>query len=160
MAKRQVFYSFHYANDAMRVQQVRNIGMIEGNTPVNANDWESVKKKGDTAIQEWIDISMKNRSCVVVLVGSETANRKWIKYEIKKAWEDKKGLLGIYIHNLKDPKTGTCKQGANPFDIFTVGKIKMSELVKCYNPKPTDAYNDIKNNIEAWIEKAIVDRKE
>jgi len=29
MAKRQVFYSFHYANDVMRVQQIRNIGMIE-----------------------------------------------------------------------------------------------------------------------------------
>ena len=29
MAKRQVFYSFHYANDVMRVQQIRTIGMIE-----------------------------------------------------------------------------------------------------------------------------------
>ena len=34
--KRQVFYSFHYDNDAMRVQQVRNIGALEGNTPVSA----------------------------------------------------------------------------------------------------------------------------
>ena len=42
MAKRQVFYSFHYANDAMRVQQIRNIGMIEGNTPVSPNEWDLV----------------------------------------------------------------------------------------------------------------------
>lgn len=159
MAKRQVFYSFHYANDAMRVQQVRNIGVIEGNTPVSANDWETVKKKGDKGIQEWIDNNMKNRSCVVVLVGSETSSRKWIKYEIKKAWSDGKGLLGIYIHNLKDPNTGTCKQGANPFDNFTVGDKKLSSLVKCYNPKPSDAYNDIKNNISDWIETAIASRK-
>ena len=37
MAKRQVFYSFHYANDVMRVQQIRNIGMVEGNSPVSPN---------------------------------------------------------------------------------------------------------------------------
>lgn len=159
MAKRQVFHSFHYANDAMRVQQVRNIGMIEGNTPVSVNDWETVKRKGDKGIQEWIDNHMNNRSCVVVLVGSETSNRKWIKYEIKKAWNDGKGLLGIYIHNLKDPNTGTCKQGANPFDNFTVGDKKLSSLVKCYNPNPSDAYNDIKDNISNWIEAAIASRK-
>jgi hypothetical protein len=159
MTKRQVFYSFHYDNDAMRVQQVRNIGAIEGNAPASANDWETVKKKGDTGIQAWIDSSMKNRSCVVVLVGSETANRKWVKYEIKKAWSDGKGLFGIYIHNLKDPNYGSCKQGANPFDNFTVGDKKLSLFVKCYNPKATDAYNDIKNNISNWIETAIAARQ-
>ena len=104
-----------------------------------------------------IDNNMKNRSCVVVLVGNATANRKWIEYEITKARDDGKGLLGIYIHNLKDPNTGTCNQGANPFAGFTVGEKKLSELVKCYNPKSTDAYNDIKNNIANWIEDAIED---
>ena len=28
--KRQVFFSFHYANDVWRVGQIRNIGTIEG----------------------------------------------------------------------------------------------------------------------------------
>lgn len=44
---RKVFYSFHYDNDCWRTQQVRNIGMIEGNKPLTANDWEEVKKGGD-----------------------------------------------------------------------------------------------------------------
>lgn len=34
------------------------------------------------------------------LIVSQTANRKWINYEIGKAWDDKKELLGIYIHRL------------------------------------------------------------
>lgn len=38
--KRQVFYSFHFDNDAMRAQQIRNIGMIEGSEPVSPNNWE------------------------------------------------------------------------------------------------------------------------
>jgi len=155
MAKRQVFYSFHYDNDVMRVQLVRNIGAIEENTPVSPSEWEEVKKKGDASIQKWIDDAMQNRSCVVVLVGSETASRKWVKYEITKAWKNGKGLLGIYIHNIKDPKKGTCKQGANPFEQFTVEGKKLSDLVKCYNPKATDAYNDIVENIADWIETAI-----
>ena len=91
--------SFHFGNDVMRVQQIRNIGALEGNEPVSVNTWEKVKRKGKASIEKWIDDNMKYRSCVVVLVGEDTANRPWIKHEIKKAWKDGKGLFGIYIHN-------------------------------------------------------------
>jgi hypothetical protein len=47
MVKRQVFYSFHFGNDVMRVQQIRNIDVLEGNTPSTANEWESIKKNGN-----------------------------------------------------------------------------------------------------------------
>jgi len=156
MAKKSVFYSFHFDNDVMRVQQIRNIGVIEGNEPVSANAWEDVKKKGDSAVEKWIDDNMKYRSCVVVLVGKDTANRKWVKYEITKAWKDKKGLVGIYIHNIKCPRNGTCSPGSNPFEQFTFDDgSKLSTVVKCYNPDPGDAYNSIANNIERWIDEAI-----
>lgn len=159
MAKRQVFYSFHFDNDVMRVQQIRNMGVIEGNTPVSANNWEEIKRKGDAAVEKWIDDNMSYRSCVIVLVGEETASRPWVKYEIKKAWNDGKGLLGIYIHNINCPRNGKCNMGPNPFDQFTFNDgSKLSSVVKCYNPKSTDAYNDIKNNIENWIEAAIKQR--
>ena len=46
MAKRQVFYSFHYGNDSWRASQVRNIGVLEGNSPVSSNDREEAKRKG------------------------------------------------------------------------------------------------------------------
>lgn len=161
MAKRQIFYSFHFDNDVMRVQQIRNIGALEGNEPVSVNEWEKVKKGGDSSIEKWIDENMKHKSCVVVLIGTETANRPWVRYEIEKAWNDGKGLLGIYIHNLKCPRNGTCKQGPNPFDTFTFvnSDKKLSSVVKCYNPKSNDAYNDIATNMEDWIENAINSRK-
>lgn len=159
MAKRQIFYSFHFGNDVMRVQQIRNIGALEDNKPVSPNEWEEVKKKGDAGIKKWIDDNMSYRSCVVVLIGEDTANRPWVKYEIEKAWNDKKGVLGIYIHNLNCPRNGTCYKGANPFDSFTFkdGR-KLSSVVKCYNPKSTDAYNDIADNFEDWVEEAIAAR--
>ena len=55
MAKRQIFYSFHYDNDVFRVQQIRNIGTLENNEPVSPNDWETVKRGGETSIKKWID---------------------------------------------------------------------------------------------------------
>lgn len=103
MIKRKVFYSFHYENDVFRAAQIRNIGTIEGNEPVSENDWEEVKREGDEAIKKWIDKNMQNRTCLIVLVGSDTANRPWVQYEIKHAWERKMGIFGIYIHNIKDP---------------------------------------------------------
>lgn len=159
MAKRQIFYSFHYDNDVFRVQQIRNIGSLEDNKPVSTNEWEQVKRGGDEAIQRWIDDNMRNKSCLIVLIGTETSNRKWVRYEIEKAWNDGRGVLGIFIHNLKCPKGGTCRQGTNPFEQFTLkdGR-KLSNVVSCYNPTSHDAYNYIKNNLEYWIEDAICKR--
>jgi hypothetical protein len=36
MPKRQVFYSFHFDNDVMRAQQIRNMGVVEGGEPGSA----------------------------------------------------------------------------------------------------------------------------
>lgn len=158
--KRQIFYSFHYDNDVFRVQQIRNIGALEGNEPVSPNDWETVKRGGDKAIEKWIDDNMYGRSCVVVLIGEETAKRRWIKYEIEKAWNSGKTPLGIYIHNINCMKKGRCSMGTNPFEQFkTKSGKKLSDLVTCYNPKSSDAYNDIKNNMETWIEESIKNKK-
>ena len=158
--KRKIFYSFHYDNDVFRVQQIRNMGALEDNKPVSYNEWETVKRGGDKAIEKWIDDNMKYRSCVVVLIGVDTHKRPWVKYEIKKAWEDGKGLLGIHINNLKDPKTGTCSKGINPFDQFTFkdnkGNIK---TIPCKTPSASDVYNSIKNNIESWVDEAITNRQ-
>ena len=157
--KRQVFYSFHFDNDVMRVQQICHIGVIEGNEPVSPNNWEEIRRIGKNAVKKWIDDNMKYKSCVVVLVGSETANREWVDYEIRKAWNEGKGLFGIYIHNLKDPRTGTCRKGANPFDnVLLKNGQKLSSLVPCYDPNSWDAYNDIAKNLENWVDFAIKSR--
>jgi hypothetical protein len=156
MAKRRVFYSFHFENDVMRVQQIRNIGVIEGNTPVSVNEWEEIKRKGDNAVEQWIDENMRYKDCVIVLVGQDTAYRKWVRREIEKGWDKGRGVMGIYIHNIRCPRTGTCTKGANPFDQITLKNgYKLSSAAKCYDPDFRDAYKDIANNIENWIEEAI-----
>ena len=131
---RRVFTSFHYVPDNWRASQVRNMGKIEGNSVVSANQWEEVTKGGNKAIEKWIDDNMSGKSCVIVLVGENTAGRKWIKYEIEKAWNEGRGVLGIHIHNLKNSIGNQANKGRNPFEDFSVNGKNLSSIVKCYNP--------------------------
>ena len=101
---------------------------------------------------------MKGRSCVVVLVGFETANRKWGDYEIKEGWNNKKGIVGIHIHGLKDKDSSTSKKGENPFDNFSPNGKKLSTIAKCYNSQGStskERYSWIKDNLSNIVEEAI-----
>ena len=104
-----------------------------------------------------------------------TYQRKWVRYEIKRAWNTGKGLFGIYIHNL-DPVNKAIarygKQGENPFSCFDVREVRitpfvydspsinLSNIVPVYNPNKSDAYNEIKSNVSSWVEKAISARQQ
>jgi hypothetical protein len=67
----------------------------------------------------------------------------------------KKGLFGIYIHNLKCPRTGTCAKGANPFSNWNVAGQSMANLVTCHDPNGWDAYGNISSNLQNWVASAI-----
>ena len=99
---RKIFYSFHYQRDSWRASKIRNIGVVEGNQPASDNKWEEVKRGGEAAIKRWIDDQLQGRTCTIVLVGAETANRPWIRYEIEQSWNSGQGLLGIRVHKLLD----------------------------------------------------------
>lgn len=156
---RKVFYSFYYDDDASRVQQVKNIGVIESQPILAGNKWEEVRKGGDAAIEKWIKEQMAGKSCAVVLVGSRTASRPWVKYEIKKAWGDGLGVVGVRIHGLKDLQTQqTSIRGASPFDGLTLKNTAFSQIVTLYDPPGADSkavYASISNNLEALVEAAI-----
>lgn len=160
MLRVPVFYSFHYDNDVFRVQQIRNMGVVEGDEPVSPNEWEQLKRRGDGAVERWIDENMKYKRCVIVLVGSHTASRKWVGYEIEKAYESGKGLFGIYIHNLRCPRSGTCVRGSNPFDNFTIenGSRRLSAVIPCHDPG-FSAYAGISQNLSGWVDDAITAAK-
>lgn len=134
---RRCFFSFHYKPDNSRAAQVRNMGMVDGNRPVSDNDWESITQGGDRAIRNWIGNQLYGRSCTVVLVGTNTATRKWINYEIIESWNQGMGVVGIHIHGLKNLNKKTSRMGANPFAYIDYGTTKLSSIVRCYNPQGT-----------------------
>lgn len=156
---RQVFFSFEYLKDNWRASQIRNMGKVSKDSTFSDNDWETVKFKTSDNIKKWIDEQMKMRSCIIVLIGSTTSSRKWIRYEIEKAYELKKGIVGIYIHNLKDKSGNQCSKGSNPFyNIFTSTGERLSRYVECFESVYLTSkyvYDDINDNIERLIENAI-----
>jgi hypothetical protein len=102
---RRVFFSFHYDNDVWRANQVRNANVVAGADVAgffDHSEYEEAKKKGTDAIKRMILRNLDNTSVTVVLIGSETANRPWVKYEIEQSIAKKNGLLGIQIHHLKN----------------------------------------------------------
>lgn len=162
---RHVFFSFHFNNDFWRTQQVRNIGSIEGQSLYNANDWEEVKRKGKDSIEKWIDDNLHGKSCVIVLVGSQTAERPWVIREIIKGWDAGKGVVAIRIHRLLDSSGNASASGTNPLEKITHGDTgrSLSSIAQIFDPKGTtskDVYASIRDNIEDWIEKAIAIRKQ
>ena len=160
---RKVFYSFHFDNDAWRAGQVRNIGVVDGSEPLKGNRWEDVKAKSDKEIEKWINDNLKDKSCLVVLIGSETSERKWVQYEIETAWKLGKAVCGIYVHKLKDANGEQSDEGNNPFDYFTIGDKNLSEIAPVFKSSYSssqDVYNDIAENIEDLVEKAISIREE
>lgn len=116
---RRVFFSFHYQNDVWRVNVIRNAHIVEGTAAAGFQDaslWEEAKRKGDSAIKALIDRGLEGTTVTAVLIGSQTASRTYVKYEIDKSIERGNGLVGVYIHNIRDRYSNTAIKGTNPFD--------------------------------------------
>jgi hypothetical protein len=106
---RRVFFSFHYERDIWRANVVRNSWVTQDREAAgfwDASLWEEAKKKGDAAIKQMIDDALRNTSVTAVLIGTETASRPYVKYELIQSYNKtpRNGMLGVYIHGIKDSK--------------------------------------------------------
>jgi len=154
---RRVFFSFHYERDVWRAGQVRNSWVTKDREAAgfwDAASWEEIKKKGEESIKKWIDKQLEGTSVTAVLIGAETSGREYVDYEIEQSHKKGNGLLGIYIHNIKDNKLNTDVKGNNPFDHWYItvdGQKKFfSSIYSTYDWVNDDGYK----NLGDWVEKA------
>lgn len=163
MSKQKVFFSFEYNKDAWRAAQIRNV--CKGSIDVLATDcdWEKVRVKSDNAIKEWIDGQIALSTCVVVLIGATTAYRKWVLYEIEKAYELHKGLVGIYVHKIRNVVGDRTGKGKNPFEcVLTRDGEKLSDYVVCYDSPRLSSEGvceDVAERMEALVDNAVREKK-
>jgi hypothetical protein len=153
---RQSFFSFRYKKDNWRASIVRNSWVTQDRKAsgfFDSADWEEVKKKSDSAIEKWIDSQLTGTSVTVVLIGSDTAGKKWIDYEITSSHKKGNGLLGIYVHNLKDSNSKTSTKGQNPFKNWEFTRAGKTITYPVYDWVNDDGYKNLGN----WIEKAAKD---
>jgi hypothetical protein len=73
-----VFYSFHFSQDAWRVQQIINMGVLKSQTILNPQKWEDVKRKGRGTMGDCIPVYTPNGSTSQQVYNSMKANlREW-----------------------------------------------------------------------------------
>ena len=105
VAMRKVFFSFDW-DDVWQVNQVRNSWVTKGNYTsagfVDSAEIEQLKRSTDRAIENWIAQQLQGTSVTCVLIGENTSNSRWVNYEIQKSIGKVNGLVGIYIHKIKD----------------------------------------------------------
>lgn len=118
MAKR-VFFSFHYQDVIdFRANVVRNHKLTKDKSAgyFDASIWEDAKKTSDLALKRLIHKELENTSVTAVLIGSDTFERRWVRYEILRSiWKGNK-VIGIHINKIKGKDGLTKNYGNNPFE--------------------------------------------
>jgi hypothetical protein len=136
---RSIFFSFHYDDvSSFRANVVRNSWLTMRDRSANFIDksiWEEAEKKGVSNLKDLIEKGLKGTSVTVVLVGTETYSRRWVKYEIVKSFTEGKGVLPIYINRIPSKNEGIKAKGVNPLDKLAVDvssdckKLSFYELI-------------------------------
>jgi hypothetical protein len=121
MAKR-VYFAFHYQDVIdFRANVVRKHNALQGVEHAgyyDASIWEETKKRGELALKRMINAELENTSVTVVLIGSSTWARRWVRYEIMKSIKRGNKLIGIHINGIQDKHQQTKDLGPNPFDFL------------------------------------------
>lgn len=155
MAPPRVFFSFHYDRDIWRTNQVRNSWVTKGGAAhdrfEDASLWEEAKLRGDVAIQRLIDSALEDTDATVVLIGNETAERRWVRYEIQESWRRGNAIIGVQIHRLKDRNGKRDVQGLNPFSrVRYDGNKTLGQIVPIYHWQQDSGYE----NLVEWLANA------
>jgi hypothetical protein len=117
---RSVFFSFHYKDvSSFRANVVRNSWLTMRNRTAKFIDksmWEEAERKGSDALKKLIADGLSGTSVTVILVGSETHCRRWVKYEIVKSFTENKGIFPVHINRIRSIREGVTAKGPNPLD--------------------------------------------
>lgn len=124
MAKR-AFFSFHYKDvSEFRANVVRNHWRMKPNREIcgyhDASIWEEAQKKGDVALKRLINSGLDQTSNTCVLIGSQTYERPWVRYELLKSFKKGNHIFGVHINSIKCKNKNTKIKGNNPLEYVGV----------------------------------------
>ena len=122
---RRTFFSFHYKPDVNRTWVVRNSWVSQERVAAGFFDssvFESKKREGDDVLKRFLREGLKGSSVTCVLPGTNTAYRRWVKYELVQSFRRGNGILSVAIHGIKNLAGQKATKGPDPLDrlAFTV----------------------------------------
>ena len=124
--KRKAYFAFRF-EDIMRVNNVRKAWCIDHpDSPTmrsfrDRSIWGKSKAQEPDSLKALMRDAVVHRSAVCVLVGTNTWQGRWVKYEIARAVADSRGLLAIHINGLNHHQRQTSDtRGYNPLKCMGV----------------------------------------
>jgi hypothetical protein len=122
---RRVFFSFDYLDVAdFRANVVRKHGLTKLDRRTagffDASLWEATKRQGDLAVKRLINSAMNGTSVTCVLIGSETYQRRWVRYEIIRSLKKGSRIIGIHINSIPGKDSRTKEFGPNPLSYLGI----------------------------------------
>ena len=156
---RRVYFSYYFVQDIERFYVVRNSWAfhdIEEANIIDTAEFERIKQSGDKTVYQWIDDHLVDTSATVVLIGTETLNRPYVKHEIMESYKRGNAIIGVTIHNVRNMRTSlTSSKG----EIHTVIGYTKSNQPIYFDEICDSIYNYVEDNgkkeMGRWIESAI-----
>lgn len=120
MAKK-VFFSFHYQDVIdFRANVVRQHWVTKPNQEeagfIDRSIWEEAQKTSSLALKRLINSELTGTSNTCVLVGTNTYQRPWVRYEIFRSIYKLSHLFAVHINSIKGKDGNTKSLGLNPFN--------------------------------------------
>lgn len=117
---RRTFFSFHYQYDVSRAQIVRNSWVTKEDREdagfFDASVFESKQRESEETLKRFLTEALGGSTVTCVLIGSQTAFRPWVRYEIVRSFQRGNGLFGVRVNNIKNLKGQFGNVGLSPFD--------------------------------------------
>jgi len=124
MASR-VYFAFHYQDIIdFRANVVRNHWITKEHRQeagyFDASLWETTRKQGPAALKRLINGGLDGTSVTCALIGSQTYERAWVRYELLKSFKKGNKLLGVHINSIAGKNQQTKPLGPNPLEYVGV----------------------------------------
>lgn len=106
MSKKHNVFISHHGKDDDKVQSLKrrliDNGYFIRNYSVDSTKHKDGRRPSDEVIQRYLRRQITWAGTFICLIGKETHSRKWVNYEIRKAYLQGKKIVGIYSHGYKD----------------------------------------------------------
>jgi hypothetical protein len=128
---RHTFFTFHYNNDVMRAQVIKNAWVTQNRVDSGFFDksaFERAKIENPDNLRRFLTGKLDGTSVTCACVGAQTFARPWVRYEILRSVQLGKGLLGVRLDRVKCAQqvrqgfSGYEKSGASPFDHLALSR--------------------------------------
>ena len=158
-AARPVFLCFDCSSDLPRASMIRDMVRVSGDYDFFDVNWSVLTHLPEETVHAMIDEQLVRCDCLLVLITAATARCPMVEYEIRRALEMKKGIVGIHVHHLRPEPSLSAEKGVNPFfGIRLSTRERLCTYVSCYDPPFTTTrftYDDIYSHLDLLIEDAV-----